>query len=64
MDKFIPFNKLSKSKQRELNREKRNTWGALNPVTRKVESKKVYNRKKAQNRKDDYFDNSESFIFS
>ncbi len=54
MEKFIPKEKLSKKKKRELNAAKRNTWGALNPVTRKPENPKAYNRKKAQNRKDDF----------
>ena len=50
MEKFIPYEKLSKKKQRELDRQKRNTWGALNPVTRKPENPKAYNRRKARNR--------------
>lgn len=48
MEKFIPFEKLSKKKQKELNNLKRGTWGALNPVTRKSENLKAYNRKKAR----------------
>lgn len=46
MEKYIPYEKLSKKEKRELNRKKRSSWGCVNPVTRKVESKKVYNRKK------------------
>ena len=46
MEKFIPFEKLSKKKQREINNIKRSGWGNLNPVTRKTENKKAYNRKK------------------
>ena len=48
MEKFIPYEKLSKKKQRAYNLKQRGTWGALNPVTRKVESKKIYNRKRAR----------------
>ncbi|MBQ0038728.1 MAG: hypothetical protein KBS74_08690 [Clostridiales bacterium] len=48
MEKFIPYDKLSKKKQREWNAKRRGTWGAMSPVTRKVESKKLYNRKKAR----------------
>lgn len=48
MKKQIPFEKLSKRQQRELNARKRNTWGELNPVTRKPENSKAYNRAKAQ----------------
>ena len=53
MDKFIPFEKLSKKKQRELNAARRGTW-TLNPVTRKPANPKAYNRKTARNWKDDF----------
>lgn len=45
MEKFVPYEKLSKSKKRELDRKKRVTWGDVKPVTRKIESKKRYKRK-------------------
>ena len=48
MEKFIPFEKLSKRKQRELNAQKRGSWYGLNPVTRKPENPKAYNRRKAR----------------
>ena len=48
MEKFIPYEKLSKKKQRELDALRRGSWGGLNPVTRKPEPPKAYNRKKAQ----------------
>ncbi len=53
MEKFIPFEKLSKRKQRELMAKKRRTWGSVNPVTRKPENPKVYKRHKAQKWSDD-----------
>lgn len=46
MTKFIPRPKLSKKARKELDAQKRTTW-AFSPVTKKVESKKIYNRKKA-----------------
>jgi len=52
MERFIPYEKLSKKKQRELNLRRRGTWGQLNPVTRKPENPKAYHRKKARNWKD------------
>ena len=52
MDKFIPFEKLSKKKKRELNAQRRTTWD-INPVTRKPANPKAYNRRKAQKWKDD-----------
>lgn len=49
MEKFIPYGKLSKKEKRRMNQAKRQTWGNLNPVTRKPQSSKVYNRNKARN---------------
>ena len=49
MDKFIPYEKMSKKEKRKLNQAKRKTWGDSNPVTRKPANSKAYNRQKAQN---------------
>lgn len=48
MEKFVPFEKLSKKEKRKQNRLKRSTWGPLSPVTRRSANPKAYNRKKAQ----------------
>ena len=48
MDKYIPYEKLSKKEKRKVDAMRRNTWGKLNPVTRKPENSKAYNRKKSQ----------------
>ena len=53
MEKFIPYEKLSKKEKRKLDNARRQTWGALNPTTRKSENIKVYNRKKRQDWKKD-----------
>ena len=45
--KFVPYDKLSKKKKRELDAGKRTVW-AISPVTRRPENPKAYNRKKAQ----------------
>ena len=45
MKKFIPYEKLSKKKKRELDRKKRVEW-KMNPVTRKPENPKAYKRRK------------------
>jgi hypothetical protein len=51
---FVPKNKLSKKAQKELDRQRRVTWD-FSPVTKTVDSKKVYNRKRnARDRYDDY----------
>lgn len=47
MERYIPFEKLQKKKQRELQAKQRGSWGGLNPVTRKPANSKAYNRKKA-----------------
>ena len=45
---FTPYEKMSKKQQKELNNQKRVTWG-FQPVTRVKQSGKAYSRKK------DYF---------
>jgi len=52
MEKFIPYEKLSKKKQRELDAMRRRVW-TISPVTRKPDNPRAYNRKKAQKWKDD-----------
>ena len=49
MEKFIPYEKLSKKEKRKLDNARRQTWGDLNPVTRKPMNSKAYNRNKARN---------------
>lgn len=44
MEKFIPFEKLSKKEQKRLNALKRGNWGGVNPVARKESSIKEYHR--------------------
>jgi len=46
MNKFVPYDKLSKKKKKELNAEKRTVW-FMDPVTRKSENPRAYNRRKA-----------------
>ena len=48
MENFIPYKKLSKKEKRKIDQAKRQTWGELNPVTRKPVNSKAYNRKKSQ----------------
>ena len=56
MEKYIPYEKLSKKKQRELNARRRGSWNGLDPVTRKAKNPKAYNRQKARKRSDDFPD--------
>ena len=46
MDNFIPYEKLSKKARKALDNRNRVTWGSMDPRAKKVESKKVYNRKR------------------
>ena len=63
MKKFIPYEKLSKKEKRKLDLARRQTWGDLNPVTRKPENSKAYNRNKARNwQRDHHESNSGSFL--
>ena len=48
MEKFIPYEKLSKKEKRRLDSARRQTWGALNPTTRKSDNVRIYNRKRRQ----------------
>lgn len=64
MEKFIPYEKLSKKKQRELNASRRTTWGSINPVTRKPQSSKAYNRRKAQDWKRELPPDPVPFLYS
>lgn len=48
MKKYIPYEKLSKKQRRQVDSLGRNSWGPLNPVTRKPPNSKAYNRRKLQ----------------
>lgn len=53
MEKFIPYEKLSKKEKRRRDAMMRGTWGTLNPVTRKSKNPKAYDRRKARKWIDD-----------
>ena len=54
MVRFIPEKKMSRKAQKELNRQRRVAW-EFSPVTKTVESRKRYNRKKNSHaRPEDY----------
>ena len=56
MEKFIPYEKLSKKEKRKIDQARRQTWGELNPVTRKPENSRAYNRKRTQDWKKEFPD--------
>lgn len=49
MEKFIPYEKLSKKEKRRRDAMQRGTWGVLNPVTRKVQTPKLTTGKRHGN---------------
>jgi len=53
MEKIIPYEKLSKKEKRRRDAMKRGSWGLCNPVTRKPENSRAYNRAKARHRRED-----------
>lgn len=48
MKQYVPIEKRSKKEQRAYYANKRGTWGAISPVTRRSENPKAYNRKKSR----------------
>jgi len=48
MKKLIPLHKQSKSAKKEHAALKRGTWESVKPVTRVVQSKKRYSRKRLE----------------
>jgi len=59
MNKFVPYEKLSKKQKKEIDKLRRNTWGEMSPVTRKAEKSTVYNRKKHRR----WMDNADGGVF-
>ena len=55
MEKYTPYEKLSKKKKRELDAKRRGTWGAISPVTRMPMNPKAYKRQKTRNWRYDSF---------
>ena len=63
MEKFIPYEKLSKKEKRKFDQARRQTWGDVNPVTRKPANSKAYNRNKTRNwKRNDHEPSSGTFI--
>lgn len=44
MSHYVPLEKRSKKEQKAFHAAQRGSWNGVNPVSRKAESKKVYNR--------------------
>jgi hypothetical protein len=48
MNHFVPYEKLSKKERKKQDAARRNSWGSVNPVTRRPDNSRAYNRRKAQ----------------
>lgn len=59
-DKFVSRDKMSKKDRKELDSQKRNTWGNTNPVTRVQPNKKAYDRKRDKKVVDEDIENKDS----
>ena len=44
MEKFVPYEKISKKKKKEQNDKKRVVWGLTPPSTRQPKNPKAYDR--------------------
>ena len=55
MERFIPYEKLSKKEKRRLDAARRGSWGGLDPVTRKPANPRAYKRSKSWKREDPPF---------
>ena len=51
---FVPLKKQSKKLQREFYAAKRGSWNSINPVTRVVPNKKVYNRDRVKQQAEEW----------
>lgn len=45
MEKFVPYEKMSKKERRKIDIKSRRDWNGMNPVTRVAEKKNKYSRK-------------------
>ena len=62
MKKFIAREKLSKKAKKQLNDEARVRW-QFDPSSRRIESRKKYDRKREKRAYDRYNDDGGSFLF-
>jgi len=47
---YIPLEKRSKRAIKDYHKMQRKDWGNVNPITKRTENKKAYNRKKSNQR--------------
>jgi hypothetical protein len=62
MEKYIPYEKLSKKARSEYDKRKRRGWGEKSPITKKSENKKLYNRKRTERFENSGFQSNGLFV--
>ena len=60
--KFIDIEKQTKKAQKNYFKKYRNNWSGVNPITKKIESKKIYNRTRKINDWKIAQKNNENFV--
>ena len=63
MEKYIPYEKMSKKMRREYDAKKRGGWGEINPVTRRSENPAAYNRTAEKRKTRKWSDDSSAVSF-
>ena len=63
MEKFVPYEKLSRKKQKEWNARQRRSWGDVNPVTRKSTNPAAYDRNAEKRKARKWSDDSSPVSF-
>ena len=63
MERFIPYEKMSKKQQRQVDAAKRGSWGLVKPITKIKPSGKAYNRKHAKQDLKNYVTGSLNPVF-
>lgn len=53
MDKFVPYDKMSKKEQKKINDEKRRDWNGIDPATKVAETDKKRYKRKPKHKKDE-----------
>ena len=64
MEKYVPYEKMSKKMRREYDARRRTGWGEINPVTRRSENPGAYNRNAEKRKTRKWSSESDTVSFS
>lgn len=51
---FVPYDKMSRKKKREIDKQKRGNWGGVNPVSKPFNDKRHHKKHSEDYDEDDY----------